>query len=64
MKQDIISYSDGELTINDIYISIGTVNFALKDKNPVDNVYFFKKNNLNGKQDQFYELTIDRILLD
>lgn len=49
MKEKIVSsYSQGSLTMDDVYISSGTVNFAFKDKNPVDSVRFFNRNNLTG----------------
>lgn len=60
MKQDIISSSSsGNLAMEDIYVSSGTINFAFKDENPVDSVRFYKKNNLTG----FHCLYITNTLL-
>ena len=52
MQQDIVSYAENDgitkLEIGDIEILQGTNNYAFKDKNPVDCVKFYNKNNVKS----------------
>jgi hypothetical protein len=52
MQQDIVSYSDNDgmnkLEMGDFEILQGTNNYAFKDKNPVDCVKFYNKNNVKS----------------
>ena len=50
MRTDIISYQkSGDLKIDDIRIVVCPINYAFKDKNPVDFVKFYNKGSLDSK---------------
>ena len=52
MKVDILSCAKNDgmdnLTLNDFHVIKGTNTFGFKNKNPVDYVKFYNKNNINS----------------
>jgi len=54
IKTDILSYAENtgilheDLSLEDFEISTGTNNYAFKDKNPVECVKFYNKNNIKS----------------
>ena len=50
MRADIVSYQkSGDLKIDDIRIVVCPINYAFKDKNPVDFVKFYNNRSLDSK---------------
>eukprot|EP01016_Furgasonia_blochmanni_P004492 TRINITY_DN11740_c0_g2_i3.p1 TRINITY_DN11740_c0_g2~~TRINITY_DN11740_c0_g2_i3.p1 ORF type:complete len:541 (-),score=115.88 TRINITY_DN11740_c0_g2_i3:166-1788(-) len=53
IKQDIVNYqpNDGmnpDITVDDLHLTISNINWAFKDRNPVDHVRFYNKSDYNS----------------
>ena len=46
---DVASFSKENLKKEDFEVVTGMINYSMKDKNTVDNIHFFNKNNIKHK---------------
>lgn len=68
MKADIISCAQNDginnIDIQDIEVATGTCNYAFKDKNPVDCVRFYNKNNIKSNHLVLLPEVLESFLID
>lgn len=67
LAEDICSYSDNTLVPSDIVVEMVKIHHGMKDRNPINNIYFFKKGNHSCARhirEEEYETHLPRKFMD